>query len=302
MMTKYTLFTGCLIPSRYPHLEALARILLPEVGIQLTEDPAFSCCPDPIQVGGADRTTWLAVAARNLAVAEEQGTSIISLCNGCTNTLAVANDQLRRNEELREKVNSFLKDTGHSYQGTIEVKHFLQAIWDDIGLANLKSKVIMPLTVIKAATHGGCHLMSPHEVMQFDNPLDPTKFDKLVQALGAEAIEYNMPTECCGVSLALAGDQEASFQAVRDKLTNVHKNGANCLVVGCPFCFQQFDLVQVRTVKLFNLPFQVPIFYYLQLLGIALGHPLEKMELSAHKIRDRDLEDELSPIKSVIAI
>jgi len=302
MTTKYALFTGCLIPSRYPHLEALARILLPEVGIQLTEDLAFSCCPDPIQVGGADRATWLAVAARNLAVAEEQGASIISLCNGCTNTLAVVNNQLRRNEKLREKVNGFLIGTEHSYQGTIEVKHFLQAIWEDFGLDNLKSKVKTPLTVIKAATHGGCHLVSPHEVMQFDNPLDPTKFDKLVQALGAKAIEYEMSTKCCGVSLTLAGDQKASLRAVRDKLTNIYKNGANCLIVGCPFCYQQFDLVQVRVVKLFNLPFQVPIFYYLQLLGIALGHPVEKMKLSAHRIRDRDLEAKLSPIESVIVI
>jgi len=293
MTTKYALFTGCLITSRYPHLEALARILLPEVGIQLTEDLAFSCCPDPIQVGGADRTTWLAVAARNLAVAEEHGASIISLCNGCTNTLAVANDQLCRNGKLREKANGFLKGTGRSYHGTIDVKHFLQAIWDDIGLKKIEQKVKTPLTIIKAATHGGCHLVSPYEVMQFDNPLDPTKFDKLVQAIGAEVIEYDMPTECCGVSLALAGDQEASLRAVRDKITNIYENGANCLVVGCPFCYQQFDLVQVRAVKQFNLPFQVPIFYYLQLLGITLGHPVEKMELSTHKIRVRDLEAKL---------
>ncbi len=140
-MTQYALFAGCLVSTRYPHLEALAKTILPEVGIQIIEDPAFSCCPDPIQVGGADNTTWLTLAARNLAVAEEQDVSILSLCNGCTNTLARANAQLRHNSQLREKINGYLNGTGRKYQGKTEVKHFLHAIWDDIGLISLEKKV-----------------------------------------------------------------------------------------------------------------------------------------------------------------
>jgi len=226
-------------------------------------------------------------------VAEEQGASIVALCNGCANTLAIANHQLLRNEKLREIVNNFLTGTSRRYHGTIEVKHFLKTLWADIGLEVLSRKIKRPLGEIKAATHSGCHLLSPEEVMQFDNPLDPTKFDKLVEILGAESIEYDQSTDCCGVSLALTGDHEAALHAVRDKLVNVYNNEANCLVVGCPFCFQQFDLLQSRAIKKFDLPFTVPIYNYLQLLGIALGYPVENMGFSAHKIRNIQLEAQL---------
>ncbi|KPJ62161.1 MAG: disulfide reductase, partial [Deltaproteobacteria bacterium DG_8] len=91
MTKQYAFFRGCLIPTKIPHLEAVARKILPELGIELIDIPEFSCCPDPIQFSGVDQATWITIAARNLCLAEEKNLDIITLCNGCVNTLAQAN-------------------------------------------------------------------------------------------------------------------------------------------------------------------------------------------------------------------
>ena len=107
-MNDYLFFKGCTIPVKFPYLEKLALALLPSIGINLDESTQFSCCPDPIQVQGVNQTFWYATAARNIAIAEEQDKNILTLCNGCLNTLAVVNFKLKHNAALKDKINTIL--------------------------------------------------------------------------------------------------------------------------------------------------------------------------------------------------
>ena len=295
--SKYAFFRGCLIPTRYPHLEYLARIILPQIGISLADIEEFTCCADPIQFRSADQLTWLAIAARNLCLAEEQGLGIICLCNGCFNTLAMANDLLKKEPGLREKVNRILAATNHQFKGSIEVKHFLKAIGEDVGVEKLKSYVEVPLHGLNVATHTGCHLLSPENILGFDDAIDPTVFDSLVAALGANPVDYELKTLCCGVAFALSGQRAAASHLVKDKLVNMREFGADCIAVACPFCFQQFDLGQLSASREYNLDFKLPVLYYLQLLALAMGSPLEEIEYGIHKVKDEDLESKLDKIQ-----
>jgi len=287
---RYAFFKGCLIPTKLPHLEALARKIFPEFGIELVDIPGFSCCPDPINFSGADQLTWLTIAARNLCLAEEKGLDIITLCNGCVNTLAQARHQLVASEALREKVNGLLADTPHRFEGNIKAEHFLKVFYEDIGVTAIKNKVKNSLSHLKVATHTGCHLFSPHEVMHFDNPYDPLILDEMVAALGAEALDYDLKPQCCGSSLILSGKQQGSSKLLEDKLAKMKERGADCIAVVCPFCYQQFDLGQLMAVRRLKLDYSIPVLFYLQLLGMAMGMSLKEVHYDTHKIKNASLE------------
>jgi heterodisulfide reductase subunit B len=290
MTMRYAFFKGCLIPAKLPHLEALAQKIFPELGIELVDIPGFSCCPDPINFSGADQLTWMTIAARNLCLAEEKGLDIITLCNGCVNTLAQARHALVHTPELREKVNEMLADTGHQFEGRVEVRHFLKVFYEDIGLDTLKKLVKKDLSGLKVATHTGCHLFSPHEVMHFDNPADPFVLDEMVAALGAEAVDYDLKSQCCGSSLILSGKQQGSSKLLEDKLTRMKEQKADCIAVVCPFCYQQFDLGQLMAARKLKLDFSIPVLFYLQLLGLAMGLTLKDVHYDTHKIKGASLE------------
>jgi len=291
MTIRYAFFRGCLIPTKIPHLEATARKILPEVGVELIDIPEFSCCPDPIQFSGIDQVTWMTIAARNLCLAEEKNLDIITLCNGCVNTLAQVNSSLKSKPKLKAKINQYLSETNHQFKGEIEVKHFVKVFYEDIGLTTLDKSIKIPLNNLKIATHTGCHLFSPQEIMKCDDPFDPTILDAMVSALGAEVVDYDLKPQCCGSSLTLSGKQDGSNQLLKDKLFSMKENGADCIAVVCPFCYQQFDLGQLMAVRRLKLDFTIPVLYYLQLLGLTMGYTLDELHYSAHKVRNSSFEE-----------
>jgi len=286
-MSKYLFFKGCTIPAKIPHIEKLALEILPMIGIEIEESDAFSCCPDPVQVQGTNHAFWYATAARNIAIAEEKGMNILTLCNGCLNTLAVVNHRLKADPELKKAVNEILKEVGKEFKGTIEVKHLMQVLKDDVGMDKLKTMVKKPLTGLKVAGHPGCHLLSPHEVLKFDNPVDPQVYDKFIEATGAKVIDYLTKIDCCGVSLSLGGAKESNDKCISKKLIDAKGSGAHAISTGCPFCFTQFDMGQLVAAK--TVPqlkeTQLPVLYAIELLGLAMGRSLEEVGYGTHKIR-----------------
>jgi heterodisulfide reductase subunit B len=282
MSKKYAFFRGCMIPIKLPYLEKVARTVLPRLDVELVDISEFSCCPDPSGFGSLDRLTWLAIAARNISLAEEKGLDVITLCNGCAQTLCQANHALKKNEALKDKVNGILEGTGHKFNGTVKVNHFLHIMAKDIGPEEICKRVKVPLTNLKVATFTGCHLLSPPEVMNFDYPWDPIVFDKLVASLGAKPVDYDLKPTCCGLWLPTSNQ----VTVIADKLVNMKSAGATCISVACPFCFQQFDLVQLLASRKMNLGFKIPVLNFLQLLGLALGYSLEDMQYQQHKTKD----------------
>jgi len=282
---RFAFFRGCMIPTKQPHIEYVARLVLPRLGVQLTDVEDFTCCPDPVGVGAVDPLTWVTVGARNLSLAEEQDLDVLTLCNGCAYTLRHTIHDLGESPELRERVNDILKETGHTCQGTSNAKHFLPWLAQDVGLEAIRCAVQQPLEGLRVATHTGCHLLSPQYLHGFDNPEDPVVFDALVEALGATPVDYATKTTCCGIGFAVTGQADSSDKVLGAKLTDIHTAGADCIAVGCPFCYQQFDMGQLTAARKLGLDFKVPVLNYLQLLGLALGFSAGEMQLRAHKVK-----------------
>ena len=284
---QFAFFRGCMIPTKQPHIEAVARAVLPHLGAELVDLDGFTCCPDPVGIGAADPLTWLAVGARNLCLAEAEGLDVLTLCNGCAYTLRHAVHDLGASPALRDRVNEVLAVTGHAYRGQAQVRHFLPWLAQDVGLAAIRRAVRRPLAGLRVATHTGCHLLSPYELHGFDDAEDPVVFDRLVEALGATAVDHETKAMCCGIGFAVSGQPDSGSRALGVKLADVHAAGADCIAVGCPFCYQQFDMGQLASARKLGLDFRVPVLNYLQLLGLALGLSAEEVQLGAHKVKAR---------------
>ena len=282
-MKKYAIFLGCTIPARQPNYELSARKTLEKLGVELIDLDNFSCCcPPPIQSINLESSQ--AIAAYNICLAEEAGLDILTLCNGCFESLAMANNALKKNEKLKTKINEILAKVGKEFKGTIEVKHFLQVLMDDIGLEQIKEKVIKPLSSLKVAPFYGCHSLRPSELLEFDDPERPQIFENLLDALGAKPLEYRDKLKCCGGLLRGISDDTALTLA-RDKLVKTSKAGADCVSTLCPFCFVALDIGQLQVKSKFNEVYDMPILHYSELIALALGVDPEELALRNHKIK-----------------
>jgi heterodisulfide reductase subunit B2 len=289
-MARYAYFPGCVIPSHLPQMELADRRALPLLGIELVELEGATCCPDPIGVQGLDKTTWLAIAARNLCLAEEMGANIITPCTGCFETLKEADTYLKKDLALRGKINGVLAKIGKKYMGRTQVKHVVEVLHDDVGAEQIAKLVVKPLTGLRAAPHHGCHLVRPSKALRFDDPEYPTSLDDLIGAIGAEPCDYPRRMLCCGTGVK-GVDRETAMKMAREKLVNVKRAEADCMVVACPSCMNQYDLNQGLIERTFGEKYDLPVLYYSELLALALGVPASELGLHLHRAKvDRLLE------------
>jgi heterodisulfide reductase subunit B len=282
-MKSYALFLGCTIPARQPNYELSARKTLEKLGVELVDLDNFTCCcPPPIQ--SINLETSQAVAAYNICLAEEAGLDIVALCNGCFESLAMANAALKKDKQLKAKINKILAEVGKEFKGTIEVKHFLQVLIDDIGVEEIKASVIKPLSNLKVAPFYGCHSLRPSELLEFDDPERPHILEDLIEALGAESVEYRDKLKCCGGLLRGVSD-DLALDLAREKLVNTSKAGAECITTLCPFCFVALDIGQLQVKSKFNEVYDMPIIHYSELLALALGVAPEELALRSHRVK-----------------
>jgi heterodisulfide reductase subunit B len=278
--SKYLIFLGCAIPYRVSAYEVSARKVIQKLGIELVEMPEFNCCGLPLDP--VSHEMMLILAARNLALAEQKGLNILTLCPGCAGTLKKVNKMVKEDEALREDINSHLKEAGLEFKGTVEAKHIMQVLIEDIGLEKIKKAVVKPLTAFKVAEHNGCHILRPKEYIGFDDPEDPKTLKTLIQATGATCLDYMDETECCGAPSVGVSDKVA-LQLARDKLNHVKMVCAQALVTICPFCHIMYDTNELRIEKMFNETYGIPILHFTQLLGLAMG--ISPEELAFNELR-----------------
>jgi len=278
-MRKYALFTGCTIRMMLPHLEVASRKVLSRLDIELVDLP-FTCCPTTA-LREVDDTAWLTMAARNLAVAEEEGLDILALCNGCTQSLKEAQHTLE-DPLRRQAVNGKLAEIGLEYRGTATVNHFAAVLYDM--LEELPPLVTGRLAGVRVASQPGCHILRPSEIMAFDDPERPSKYDELIEAIGATPVDYPNKTLCCGFNLFEA-DRAAAATIVMDKIEAMSKAGADLVTTGCPSCFTQFDRNQLIARRTDGRDVSMPVLFFLQLVGLALGFDADEMGLGQHRVK-----------------
>jgi len=280
---KYSLYLGCVIPNRYPGIEASARKALGKLDVELLDMNGASCCPAPGVIRSFNTYSWLALAARNISIAESLGADIITLCNGCFATLADANHILKNDAAAAERINAKLAEVGRSYKGSIEVYHLAEVLYKHIGLEKIRESIKRELP-LRVAVHYGCHVMKPSKNRRWGVVEGPTFFEELVEALGAQSVEYKDKMMCCGAGGAVrSGFPDVALDFTLEKLQNIQRVGVDAIVNVCPFCHLQLDQGQIEIESRFGRKFDIPVVYYTQLLGLAQGFTPEELGIHMNK-------------------
>jgi len=281
----YDLFLGCVIPARLPYLEASSRKIFEKLGIELRDVEGFSCCPDPTGIELLDHKTWLALGARNLSLCNNNG-GVISFCSGCVETLKGINHFINKDIAVKKEINRYLQKIGKVYEGKTKVKHFAEVLYEN--LDKVRENVVKPLTDFKVAVHYGCHYLRPSEIINWDDPFEPTTIDEIIKAIGAISLEYDMKIECCGNPVEKS-DKELSLLMIDNKLKSISEAGANCVAVVCPACYQQYEFNQRELNKRNNTDYNLPVFYLSELVALAFGYKPEEIGLNFHRIKANKL-------------
>ncbi len=275
--TPFALFLGCIIPNRYPGIELAMRNVAPMLGIELRDIDGASCCPAPGVFKSFDKLAWLALAARNLTIAESLDCDVLTLCNGCYGSLKEANEILRQDEEKREKLNNILNHVKKEFKGSVQVRHLVEILYRDFGTDRIGKMVKKPLN-LNVAVHYGCHLLRPTKYREIKSSECPTFLDALVESLGATSVPYKDKMMCCGAGGGVRSSAlEVSLDMTKEKLQNMKDLEAELIVTPCAFCHLQFDRGQIEIRDKTGVFFDIPTLHYIQFLGLALGLPPEKL-------------------------
>ena len=255
---KYSYYPGCTLKTKAQQLETYALKAAVALGMDLQEQEEWQCCGAVYPLAEDELAARLS-SVRALAVARNTGEKLLTLCAACHHVIKRVNDDMQTNIELRDKVNRYLQLPA-PYQGETPAVHYLEALRDDVGFENLAKLVKKPLTGRKIGAYYGCLLLRPAEVMQFDDPENPTILEAFLRALGAEPVVYPGRNECCGGYVAVT-DKAAAREMSQAVLRSAQGGGAEELVTACPLC--QYNLVE-------NGGTAVKLHYFTELLAEAL--------------------------------
>ncbi len=254
-------------------MERTAEIL----GIELIELDDWNCC-GATSGHNTNKLLSLALPARNLAIAEKIGLPMLAPCAACYNRHRTAEHVIKHDDGMREKIAQVID---MDVQGTVETLSILDVLANDIGVDKIAEKVTNPLLGMKAACYYGCLLVRPVEHTGFDDAEDPQTMDKVVKALGAEAVEWSHKTECCGASL-VTSRPDVGTRMLYKVLLDAREAGAECIVTACPLCGLNLDMRQTAVEKEFNTKFDLPVYYVTELLAIAAGENPKAVGIDRH--------------------
>lgn len=278
-MVKYVSFLGCQIPMRIPSIEIASRKVFEKIGLETVDLPGYSCCPEPVVSRLLDKTAWLVTSARNLALAEELGSDLMTLCNGCYETLVETNEVLKHDPEELRKTNEVLKRYGKQYTGKVKVKHAVEVLYEEIGVDRIKQQLVKPQK-IRVALHYGCHLYREPEGE--DIMRKPNMMKELTRLTGAEIVDYRLERLCCGYPSMQADEEFSLKQRLLVKLRHIQEAGADAVVLTCPACTIQFEIGQVM-LKRYGVQCSIPCINLMELLALSFGVPSKDLHLELHK-------------------
>jgi heterodisulfide reductase subunit B2 len=286
---KYGYFPGCSAEATGKAYDISTRALVAKLGIDMPELDDWNCCGATSYFSTRELMSF-AINARNLSLAEQAGcTDVVAACNSCFTGLAKTNDYLQKSPHLAEEVNEVLAQVGRTYSGNVKVRHIADVLVNDYGLEAIAEKVTRRLTGLKVAIYYGCQFSRPMGA-GFDDFEFPVILDKLFAAMGATVVDFPMKTKCCGGMMMMI-DAEPATKMCYELLRNAAEAEPDVIVCACPLCEMNMEAYQSKVNARYGTSFKIPVMYFTQLAGYALGCTP----------RELALQKQLIPVDSVLA-
>lgn len=279
----YAFYPGCVSRGGCPELYPAAVGVCRELAIELVPLEGAACTGAGVL---QEKNLLLGdtLNARTFAMAENLDLPIMTICSTCQGVKSQANKRLKDDPEYLAKVNTYLADEGLEYKGTTKIKHLLWILIEDVGLDTLKKFIKKPLKGLRVAPFYGCYILRPSEALDFEeNPARQTSLETVIDALGAEVVDFEGKARCCGFPI-LTVNESNSVAMVAKHTSEVKDLGADTMVTPCPLCHLNLDGYQPAAMQQADRKIDMPILHLPQLLGLAMGFKPEDMGLKRHII------------------
>ena len=278
-MTNVAYYPGCSLHGTSREFDESLRAVAAELGIGLTEIADWSCC-GASSGHTTDHLLGVALPARNLALAEAQGfDTVVAPCAACYNRMSAARLAIATEDGLAEQIPDIL---GHPFANSVHVHNAVELLRDASTIIEEKVAATLapnPLEGVKLAAYYGCLLVRPFEVCGYDDPEQPTSMDDVINACGADDVDWDMKVECCGGAFSVSRTASV-LRLGRAIIDNARAHGAEAIVVACPLCHSNLDLRQKAMAQRGEEP--MPILFVTQMVGLALGLAPVDLGLGRH--------------------
>lgn len=288
---KYAYYPGCSAHSTARDMHESCLAVAKALGIELDEIKGWTCC-GATAAHQTDRVLAASLPVTNLLLAKDMGLDMVVNCAACYNRTKMANYEVLTSPEMRQKV---IEAVGQDYDGSVKVRHFVEVLLQDVGLAKLRKSFKRSLNGMKVACYYGCYLLRPAEVTEFDDPENPTSLERLVTAMGGEAVEWPGKVDCCGGGLTLTRT-DVPVKLSGSIIEEAQASGASCITVACPMCQISLDLRQKDIERATGKKYDMPILYITQLMGLCLGIPEKELGLN------RLMVDPANVVKAIVPV
>jgi heterodisulfide reductase subunit B len=290
---KYAYYPGCSLECNAAAYDWSVRAVAEVFGLQLPEIDDWNCC-GATEYFSQDELTACAVIARNLALVDPQLDQVVAPCAACYLNLKKVDRLMAEDAKMGDLINQALAAGGlHYTPGRVQVRHFLEVLYSDVGEERIRQKVVRPLTGLRVAPYYGCQWVRPFK--EVDNPEYPTKMDDVLRWVGAEVIDYPVKAHCCGGHMTQISEPQA-FELIRRLLYSAEEYKADLIACMCPMCQLNLDAYQSRVNSFFNTHFKIPIVYFTQVVGLALGLDMQRLGFGKEIVAARPvLEAKLQP-------
>lgn len=283
---KFAYYPGCSLEGTAKEYNLSTREVCKSLGIELVEISDWNCC-GATSAHTTNHHLSIFLPLRNLVKAGNLNLDLAIPCCACFNRFKTAVYYLKKDKSLKEKVKNIFE--GETYKENLKINHLLGIFSQDDINAIIASKVVKPLQGLKVAPYYGCLLVKPKNITEYENPENPESMDNLITTLGGEPVSsFAYKTECCGASLTLT-KEEIVLNLVNEILYDAKLKGAECISVVCPFCHFNLDSKQKEIEKKFKRNYNLPVFYFTQLAGIALGIDYKKLGIDKHFVNTTEL-------------
>ena len=267
---KFAYYPGCSLKGTNAPYEKSLLALFGRLGIELVEIPDWNCCGATAYMS-VDSEGALLMTARNLALAEKMGLDIVAPCSACYLNLLKTVHAIKEQSDLGMKICEALgrAKLDFDYKNLPNIKHPLQVLVDDYGVGNLVTRKVNSLEGLSIVPYYGCLIVRPYD--EFDHHFHPTKMDFLFESIGARVIsDYALKTKCCGGTLT-GTIEDIGLTLNFLLLKEAKKKGGNVVATACPLCQFNLEMYQKKMEKEYKEKFEMPILYFTQLVGMALG-------------------------------
>jgi heterodisulfide reductase subunit B2 len=273
----YTYYPGCSLESAHHGYSESVKKVFSHLDCNLIELEDWNCCGATAYMS-VKETLSFAISARNLALAEKHQRDIVAPCSSCFTVLNKTNRYLRELPEFHKKVNECLAEAGLKYNLSINVRHPLDVLMNDIGIETIKAKSKRTLEGLKIANYYGCQIVRPEK--GFDDREDPVLMDKLFSALGAENVYFPFKVKCCG-GMLMTTYEDVSLKLSKEIIESAIENKADCIVTTCPLCQMNVEAYQDKINRVYNTNYNIPVLFFTQLLGLAFGFSNHELEIDS---------------------